>query len=82
MDAATHNVFEKLCAHVRANGTGATMTRVDLQKAAGLSEEDFMAVLRELRGPNKDQDTSVRFVDGDADKISLGIRWAQDCGVK
>lgn len=82
MDAATRKVFEQLCAHVKTRGTDATMTRAELQKAAGLSEQDFMAVLRGLRGPNNDQDTKVRFVGGDPDKITLGIRWSQDCGVK
>ena len=82
MNAATRKVFEQLCAHVKVKGTDATMTRAELQKAAELSEQDFMAVLRELRGQKNDQDTRVRFIGGDSDKITLGIRWSQDCGVK
>jgi orotidine-5'-phosphate decarboxylase len=82
MDAATRKVFEQLCTHVKTKGTDATMTRAELQKAAGLSEQDFMIVLRGLRGPNNDQDISVCFVEGDWDKLTLGIRWRQDCGVK
>lgn len=82
LDSATRKVYEQLCAHVRAKGAGATMTQKELRKAAGLSEEDFIAVLRRLRGPQNDQDTRVRFVGGDKDKVTLGIRWSQDCEVK
>ena len=78
MNAATHKIFEALCTHIRARGTNATMTRRELQVKADLSEQELMDVLRQLRDTTSD--LSVRFVDGDPDKITLGISWAQKCG--
>jgi len=82
MDVATDKVFEKLCANVRANGPGATMTRADLQKATGLSEQDLRDVLVKLGGATGDQNLQVRFVGRNPDKITLGASREQKCGVK
>ena len=81
MDAATRKVFDKLCANARTNGPDATMTRAELQNAAGLSEKDFNDVLRGLRGLYDDQDLKVCYV-GSRDTFKLGISWLQKCGLK
>jgi hypothetical protein len=82
MDDATRTVFEALCAHIKAKGADATMTRVALRETAKLSEEALRDVLIGVCGPKYDQNLRVQFVDGDKDKITLGLRWLQDCGAK
>jgi hypothetical protein len=79
MDDATREVFERLCAHVKAQGADATMTRAELQLATGLPKEELMAALRYLHPPGSGQDLQVRFVNGDWDKITLGIGWLSMC---
>ncbi len=82
MDDATQKVFDALCAHVKAKGADATMTRAELESATGLSKKGLRDVLVGVCGEKYDQNLKVRFVGRDPDKITLGLRWSQDCGVK
>jgi len=71
-------IFEALCLRYRATtNVSTTMTRRELQEATGLAPEALMDALQVLCGPQYDHDLRVRFVDGDAEKITRA--WLSRC---
>ena len=76
----TDLIFEALCLRHRAtSNVSTTMTRGELQEATGLAPEALLDALKVLCGPEYDHDLRVRFVDGDAEKITLGRSWLSRC---
>jgi hypothetical protein len=70
-----------LCLRYRSTtSVSKTMTRSELQAATGLSAETLIDTLKILRRPKADQDLQVPFIDADAETITLGLSWIQDCG--
>jgi hypothetical protein len=73
-------IFDALCLRYRATtNVSRTMTQRELQEATGLAPEALMDALKVLCGPAYDHDLRVRFVDGDAEKITLGRAWLGRC---
>lgn len=73
-------IFEALCLRARSTTKVAkTMTRQELQDATGLAPGALMDALKVVCGPQYDQAQRVRFVDGDANQITLGASWLSRC---
>jgi hypothetical protein len=76
VDEAIELIFTRLCvAYIR--NPDATLTAEDL--GAGIPNDIFAATLRELRGPNDDQDLRIRYVEGNRTKAALGTSWRDRC---
>jgi len=77
-------IFEALCLHYRSTtNVSRIMARQELQEAPGLPAEALVDALRDVVGSNADPDVSIRFVDHDPDKITLGsarVRRCEDMG--
>jgi len=73
-------IFESLCLRYRsATNVAWVMTRQELQAATGLPAEALVDALRELISPANEADLPIRFVNNDADKITIGPAWASRC---
>src|SRR4029453_1030484 len=73
VEQAIELIFTRLCAAYTRN-PDATLTAEDL--GAGIPNDIFAAALRELRGPNDDQDLRLRYVEGNRTKAALARRGA------
>ncbi|MBI2491364.1 MAG: hypothetical protein HYV94_04565 [Candidatus Rokubacteria bacterium] len=76
VENAIELIFRRLC-EVHSRDSGATLTRSEL--GVDILEKTFVAALRELRGPNNDQDLRICFDGGDPDRIGLGASWRGRC---
>jgi hypothetical protein len=72
-------IFEALCLRFRSTtNIGKTMTRQELQDAAGLTAEALVDALRVLVAP-VNEDLLSHFVNHDQNQITIGPAWASRC---
>jgi hypothetical protein len=72
-------IFEALCLrHHSTTNVSWVMTLRELQEATGLPAEALVDTLHALVAP-VNEDPTIRFVDNDPDKITIGPAWASRC---